>query len=106
MNKELKVDNTMCIGCGQCVAMFPENFNFDPETGLSTAISNQNLVDDMVDICPVSAISIVESELVAKATEQDSKVIEFPGVNKPNEEDSKVVEFPGASKPNEDDKAA
>ena len=65
-----------------------------------------NLHDDMVDICPVSAISIVESESVAKATEQDSKVIEFPGVNKPNKEDSKVVEFPGASKPNEEDKAA
>lgn len=62
MSKTLKVDNTACIGCGQCVAMFPENFDFDSETGLSKAISNDNIVDEMTDICPVGAISVSESD--------------------------------------------
>ena len=73
MSKELKVDQTMCIGCGQCVAMFPENFDFDAETGLSKPISNDNLVEDMTGICPVSAISITEGE---KAEIIDSPVSE------------------------------
>ena len=58
MSKELIVDKTSCIGCGQCIAMFPENFDFDPETSRSIPISQENLVDDMVDVCPVGAISI------------------------------------------------
>ena len=62
MSKVLKVDDTMCIGCGQCVAAFPENFDFDEETGLSKAISSDNLVDDLPSICPVGAISISEDE--------------------------------------------
>lgn len=61
MSKELKVDSELCVRCGQCVAVFPENFDFDPKSGASIPISNENLVEDMSAICPFGAISIEEA---------------------------------------------
>ena len=55
---ELKVDDTKCIGCGACVASFPENFDF--EGNVSTAISSENATPDMTAVCPVGAITLEE----------------------------------------------
>lgn len=57
--KKLEV-NDNCIGCGACVAIDPEHFDFNDE-GLSTSISNDNLdsseLANAINSCPVGAIS-------------------------------------------------
>lgn len=53
------VDQNKCIGCGACVAINPENFDFNDE-GLSE-VKNENPIDktiEAVEACPVFAISI------------------------------------------------
>ena len=59
---KLEVDSNTCIRCGQCFAMFEENFKADDETGASTVISQENVVPEMVDICPVGAIKVIEED--------------------------------------------
>ena len=65
---KMTVDSETCIGCGQCVAMFGDNFDFN-EDGISTVKSQDNVVPDMVDICPVGAIKITEED--EKTTEEN-----------------------------------
>ena len=65
---KMSVDSETCIGCGQCVAMFGDNFDFN-EDGISTVKSQDNVVPDMVDICPVGAIKITEED--EKTTEEN-----------------------------------
>ena len=58
---KVKVDNTKCIGCGACVAIAPETFDFDDE-GLSKVI-NETVTDDAksaCESCPVEAITVEE----------------------------------------------
>ena len=57
---KVSVDSDTCIGCGQCVAMFEDNFEFDDETGTSKVKSQNGVVNEMADICPVGAIKVVE----------------------------------------------
>ena len=57
----VKIDNTKCIGCGACVAIAPDTFDFDDE-GLSKVI-NDTLTEDAksaCEACPVEAISTEE----------------------------------------------
>ena len=56
------VDEKQCVGCGQCVSVFPDNFDFDPVSGLSVVISQDNIVDDIDTVCPLGAIKIVEDD--------------------------------------------
>lgn len=56
----LKVNDT-CIGCGACVAIAPENFDY--QEGVSVVI-NEEITDatkEAVDACPVGAIEVEES---------------------------------------------
>lgn len=73
----IKVNKNTCIGCGACVAIAPENFDFD-EAGLSTVISETvtESTQEAAASCPVSAIT-VEATNENTAT-KESKVIEFP----------------------------
>lgn len=52
-----------CIGCGACVAIDNEHFDFNDE-GLSSVISNENLESDELKnamaSCPVSVIKFVD----------------------------------------------
>lgn len=61
--KKVKVTLEQCIGCGACVAIDPEHFDFDDE-GRSNVISNENIesenLTNAIESCPTSAISIVE----------------------------------------------
>lgn len=61
--KKIKVTLEQCIGCGACVAIDPEHFDFDDE-GRSNVISNENMENEnltnAIESCPTSAISIVE----------------------------------------------
>ena len=63
--KKINVSPEACIGCGACVAIDPEHFEFNDE-GLSHPISNENLesaeLNNAIDSCPTSAISLVEND--------------------------------------------
>ncbi len=56
-----RVDQDLCIGCGNCVALCPEVFELLPE-GKSHVIKEDATcdLDAAVSSCPVQAISIVE----------------------------------------------
>lgn len=61
----LKVNDT-CIGCGACVAIAPENFDY--QEGVSVVI-NEEITDatkEAVDSCPVGAIEVEESTETAE----------------------------------------
>lgn len=62
--KKISVAKDLCIGCGACAAIAPENFNFDDD-GKSNVISNENIesqsVVNAIESCPTSAISIIDS---------------------------------------------
>ena len=55
----VKVNEEKCIGCGACVAIAPNNFDFNDE-GLSTVIGEE-VTEETVnasEACPVFAIEI------------------------------------------------
>ncbi len=61
--KELTVNEEACIGCGACVAIDPEHFEFG-DNGLSHAVSQDNIdsegIKNAMESCPTSAISVEE----------------------------------------------
>ena len=73
--KKLIVNTEGCIGCGACVGIDPEHFDFN-EDGLSCVISEENLessaVQDAIAACPVQIISLEETQ-----EEQNDKVVSF-----------------------------
>lgn len=57
----VKVNKDLCIGCGSCVAIAPDNFDFNDE-GLAY-VKNDEVNDDVKDAaeaCPTEAIVINE----------------------------------------------
>lgn len=73
--KKLFVNADACIGCGACVAIDSEHFDFNDE-GLSQVISDENIesnaVHNAVASCPTSAISYVEDvESKEKVSEEN-----------------------------------
>lgn len=64
--KKINVIEDQCIGCGACIAIDSEHFDFDGEKGISKVISNENAesetVQEAIDACPVSAIELVNCE--------------------------------------------
>ena len=58
------VVNENCIGCGLCISVDEEHFEFDGD--LSSAKINENLdseaLKNAINSCPVGAISIVEED--------------------------------------------
>ena len=65
--EKLRVDTNTCIGCGLCISQSEEYFEFNDE-GLSTVKKENIDAEDkkellnIVDSCPVSAISIEEEK--------------------------------------------
>lgn len=61
--KDLIVNQDACIGCGSCIAVDPEHFDFNDD-GLAKVISNGNLetnsLINAIGSCPTNAISIGE----------------------------------------------
>lgn len=57
------VDQDKCVACGACVAIAPDNFDFD-SMGLSTVISEEvtEKTLDAEKACPVFAITIEDAE--------------------------------------------
>lgn len=63
--KQINVIKENCIGCGACVAIDPEHFEFNDE-GKSSVISNEDLesanLTNAIESCPTSAIELQEVE--------------------------------------------
>lgn len=63
--KKLYVNEEACIGCGACVAIDQEHFDFNDD-GLSEVINNENIESDnaknAISSCPTNAISYVEDK--------------------------------------------
>lgn len=61
--KKLVVDSIKCIGCGACVGLDDEHFDFN-DAGLSEVKSQENLETENVlmaiEGCPTGAIEIKE----------------------------------------------
>lgn len=61
----LKVNDT-CIGCGACVAVAPENFDY--QEGVSVVINEEitEATKEALDVCPVGAIELEETTETAE----------------------------------------
>lgn len=63
--KKINVSQDRCIGCGACVAIDPEHFEFNDE-GKSNVLTNENLESEnlvnAIESCPTSAIEMTEEE--------------------------------------------
>lgn len=63
--KKIVVKSESCIGCGACVGIDPEHFEFSDD-GFSVVKSQDNLesplLKDAIDACPVAIISLEEKE--------------------------------------------
>ena len=61
--KKINVDQVKCIGCGACVGIDPDHFDFE-DSGLSSVISQEDLdsenLEQAVEGCPTGAISVEE----------------------------------------------
>ena len=60
--KNIVVDQEVCIGCGNCVGIAPEHFELNDE-GKSSVIKQYSVEDDKkikdaIASCPVDAITI------------------------------------------------
>lgn len=62
---KIKVDQEKCIGCGSCVGISPDVFEFNDD-GLANCVENEipeELVEEAADAqnsCPVGAIEDIE----------------------------------------------
>lgn len=58
---KVEVNKDLCIGCGSCVAIEPETFEFNDD-GLAEAKKDEitDGVKEAAEACPVDAISIEE----------------------------------------------
>jgi len=64
MAKKIIIDQDTCIGCNTCPLMSPEVFELNEDTYKAVVKKQPETIDsniqNTVDSCPVSAISIVE----------------------------------------------
>lgn len=62
---KLKVNEEQCIGCGACVAIDAEHFDFN-DNGLSSVIKNENLdssnLKSAMESCPTGAIKLTDGD--------------------------------------------
>ena len=58
----VKVDPDLCIGCGLCVNTVPNVFEMDEDKAVAKAgavdAADEDSVKQMVEDCPVNAISV------------------------------------------------
>ena len=67
--EKILVDDSTCIGCGACIAIDSEHFDFNDE-GKSSVISNENLksnnLSNAIESCPVAAIVMKTVNAIVK----------------------------------------
>ena len=63
--KKLFVNEEACIGCGACVAIDSEHFDFNDD-GLSEVVNNENIegenTKNAMSSCPTNAIVYIEED--------------------------------------------
>ncbi len=63
--KKLKVRSGACIGCGTCIALDPNHFDFNDE-GLAEVINSEDLENNALlnalESCPTNAIHIKDCD--------------------------------------------
>ena len=77
--KKINLNKTSCIGCGACIAICGDHFEFD-DNGLSSIIKQldgepTSELLEAIDSCPTNAISLVTVEEVKE------KITELPKEN-------------------------
>ena len=69
MNK-LKIDETLCIGCGACISIAGNVFALDEKTGKAKVISQPEAINENIKTaiksCPVNAIKTIKEENESK----------------------------------------
>ena len=58
----ITIDKQKCIKCARCVALFPDNFTLEHDTGLASVKNSDNAIYEIEQICPVSAINVTKEE--------------------------------------------
>ena len=53
--KKVRIDQSLCIGCGCCAGTYPEDFKIG-DSGLAELVADE-AEEDAVSICPVGTIS-------------------------------------------------
>lgn len=57
MAVKVKVNSDLCIGCGLCIASYPESFEFDGEgKSVATNEMDDQAAEEAVTSCPAGAI--------------------------------------------------
>jgi ferredoxin len=56
--KKLKIDQSLCIGCGCCAGTYPDDIKIG-DNGLAELITGE-ADEEAVSVCPVGAISVEE----------------------------------------------
>lgn len=56
--KKLKIDQSLCIGCGCCAGTYPDDIKIG-DNGLAELITGE-ADEEAVSVCPVGAISEAE----------------------------------------------
>lgn len=56
--KKVRIDQSLCIGCGCCAGTYPDDFKIG-DNGLAEAVT-EVAEEDAASICPVGAISVEE----------------------------------------------
>ena len=62
MNKIVKIDEELCIGCGECVSLCPKKILYIDDKSGKCKVSEETKCDRLrgcVKVCPVKAIKIV-----------------------------------------------
>ena len=62
-----KIIENLCIGCGACAALVPDEFDINDQGvayNLNSTVKKENeeLVEEAKDNCPTSAIIVTEEE--------------------------------------------
>ena len=62
-----KIIENLCIGCGACAALVPDEFDINDQGvayNLNSTVNKENeeLVEEAKDNCPTSAIIVTEEE--------------------------------------------
>lgn len=65
--KTVKINKDKCLGCGMCVGIESDVFDFDDDR--LAKVNNDNINDDnkenvnnAIDSCPVAAIEVIDDE--------------------------------------------
>ena len=62
MNKIVRIDEELCIGCGACVSLCPKKILYIDEKSEKCKVSDESKCDRLrgcVRVCPVNALKII-----------------------------------------------